>query len=104
MVLGDMLELGSGAPALHADLALSLKAAQIDIVFTAGPLMEHLHQALPQTMRGRHAKDSKTLIPIVIAALRAGDVVAIKGSHSSHMELVVAALLALKATPTTHGH
>ncbi len=95
VVLGDMLELGNAAAMLHAGLALSLKAAQIDTVFTAGPLMENLHTALPQPMRGGHAKDSQALIPLVTAAVRAGDVIAIKGSHSSHMELVVAALLAL---------
>ncbi|MSO71992.1 MAG: UDP-N-acetylmuramoyl-tripeptide--D-alanyl-D-alanine ligase [Rhodospirillaceae bacterium] len=98
VVLGDMLELGSAAAALHAGLGPSLKAAEIDIVFTAGALMEHLHKALPAPMRGGHAKDSMSLIPLVIAAVRAGDVVAVKGSHSSHLESVVAALLALDAT------
>ena len=100
MVLGDMLELGTSAAALHAGLAPSLKAAEIDIVFTAGPLMENLHKALPPTMRGAHAADSEALVPLVTAAVHAGDVVAIKGSHSSHMERVVAALLALDTTHT----
>lgn len=95
LALGDMLELGNGAAALHAGLAPSLKADEIDLVFTAGPLMENLHKALPSEMRGGHAKDSTALAPLVTAAVRAGDVVAIKGSHSSHMERVVAALLAL---------
>jgi len=98
MVLGDMLELGTSAAALHEGLAPSLKAAQIDTVFTAGALMENLYKALPENMRGGHAKDSKTLAPLVASAVRAGDVVAIKGSHSSHMEIVVAALLALEDT------
>ncbi len=101
MVLGDMLELGSSAAALHAGLAPSLKAAEIDIVFTAGPLMESLHKALPPAMRGGHAADSQALAPLVAAAVHAGDVVAIKGSHSSHMERVVAALLALDTTNKT---
>ena len=95
LALGDMLELGNGAASLHAGLAPSLKADEIDLVFTAGPLMENLHKALPLEMRGGHAKDSTALAPLVAAAVRAGDVVAIKGSHSSHMERVVAALLAL---------
>ncbi|MGE4061876.1 MAG: UDP-N-acetylmuramoylalanyl-D-glutamyl-2,6-diaminopimelate--D-alanyl-D-alanine ligase [Rhodospirillaceae bacterium] len=99
MVLGDMLELGAAAPALHADLAESLKLADIHLVFTAGPLMKHLHDALPAEMRGAHAADSKALVPQVLAAVRAGDVVAVKGSHSSHMHVVVDALRALKPTP-----
>ncbi len=97
MALGDMLELGAGGPALHAGLAPSLKAAHIDLVFTAGTLTENLHNALPSEMRGGHAKDSKSLAPLVAGAVRAGDVIAVKGSHSSHMEIVVAALLARAA-------
>lgn len=96
MVLGDMLELGAAAPALHADLAASLKLADIHLVFTAGPLMKHLHDALSAEMRGAHAADSKALAPLVLGAVRAGDVVAVKGSHSSRMDVVVDALHALK--------
>jgi UDP-N-acetylmuramoyl-tripeptide--D-alanyl-D-alanine ligase len=99
MVLGDMLELGTAAQALHADLAESLKLADIHLVFTAGTLTKHLQDALPHEMRGGHAPDSKALVPLVLNAVRAGDVVAIKGSHSSHMDVVVAALRALKPTP-----
>ncbi len=98
MVLGDMLELGSAAAALHADLAESLKLADIHLVFTAGSLMKNLHNALPQAMRGAHAADSKALVPLVLGAVRAGDVVAVKGSHSSHMDLVVDALRSIQPT------
>jgi UDP-N-acetylmuramoyl-tripeptide--D-alanyl-D-alanine ligase len=96
MVLGDMLELGAAGPALHADLAESLKLADIHLVFTAGSLMKHLHDALPDAMRGAHAADSKALAPLVVSAVRAGDVVAVKGSHSSHMDVIVDALRSLK--------
>jgi UDP-N-acetylmuramoyl-tripeptide--D-alanyl-D-alanine ligase len=92
MVLGDMRELGQKAPELHADLADSLKAARIDLVFTAGPMMKHLHDALPAPMRGAHAADSAALVAMIQKELRAGDVVAVKGSHASRMDLVVEAL------------
>src|SRR6185312_11050662 len=45
-VLGDMLELGAEANALHAGLAASLEQARIDLVFCAGPLMQALYEAL----------------------------------------------------------
>ena len=48
-VLGDMLELGADAPALHAGLAApAASTTGIDLVFTAGPMMAHLHEALPR--------------------------------------------------------
>jgi len=58
-------------------------------------LMKHLHEALPGAMRGGHAADSKALAPLVVNAVRAGDVVAVKGSHSSRMDVIVDALRSL---------
>ena len=46
-ILGDMLELGTLGPALHAALAEDILANRIDLVFTAGPLMKSLFAALP---------------------------------------------------------
>ena len=107
LVLGDMLELGVKADALHAGLAPALRAARIDSVFTAGPMMEHLHDALPREMRGGHARDSASLAPLVTRAVRANDVVAVKGSHGSKTGLVVSALAAMDARPgprAANGH
>jgi len=94
-VLGDMLELGVDGPTLHAGLAASVLEHGIDVVHTAGPLMAHLHQALPAGRRGVHAANSAALAPLVAAAVRPGDVVMVKGSLGSRMSLVVRALLAL---------
>jgi UDP-N-acetylmuramoyl-tripeptide--D-alanyl-D-alanine ligase len=94
-VLGDMLELGPTAPALHAGLAGPLQAAGIETVFTCGPLMAALERALPPAMRGGHAADSAALLPMVLAAVRPGDVVMVKGSLGSRMAPIVEALLAL---------
>lgn len=94
-VLGDMLELGDDGPALHAGLAASVLEHGIDLVHTAGPLMAHLHQALPAGRRGGHAPTSEALAPLVTASARPGDVVMVKGSQGSRMSLVVSALVAL---------
>ncbi len=94
-VLGDMLELGDDAQALHAALAEPLEECAIDLVFTAGPGMGALWDALPRYMRGGHAADSDKLAPIVATAVRPGDVVTVKGSAASRMGLVVRALHAL---------
>lgn len=95
LALGDMLELGPQGPALHAELKTAILDNRIDAVFTAGPLMEHLHNALPREKRGGHAKDSAALVPLVQAAAQAGDVIAVKGSNGSKMNVVVEALAAL---------
>ncbi|WP_426958789.1 UDP-N-acetylmuramoyl-tripeptide--D-alanyl-D-alanine ligase [Muricoccus radiodurans] len=90
-VMGDMLELGDEAAAMHASLAPDAEAAA-DLVFTCGPAMGHLHQALPPAKRGAHAATSAELAPIVAAALRPGDAVLVKGSLGSRMAVIVQAI------------
>jgi len=91
-VLGDMLELGESGPAAHAALAEHLVEAEVDLVFTAGPLMAHLFEALPEPRRGAWSETSADLLPAVRAALQAGDVVLIKGSLGMKMRPLVEAL------------
>ncbi|RAU22908.1 UDP-N-acetylmuramoylalanyl-D-glutamyl-2, 6-diaminopimelate--D-alanyl-D-alanine ligase [Paramagnetospirillum kuznetsovii] len=91
-VMGDMLELGETGPALHASLAETIENWGIDTVFTAGPLMRHLRDALPDHRRGGHAESSDALAPLVRQAVRNGDVVMVKGSAGSKMGRVVQAL------------
>ncbi len=93
-VLGDMLELGDEGPRWHAELAGDLEAAGIDLVFTAGPLMAHLHRALGAARRGAHAPESESLTDILHAEIRAGDVVLVKGSLGSRMGPIVRRLAA----------
>jgi UDP-N-acetylmuramoyl-tripeptide--D-alanyl-D-alanine ligase len=95
-VLGDMRELGRAAPRLHAELARPLAEAGIDLVLTCGTLMAELSQALPRQRRGAHATDSQTLVPAVLATLRPGDVVLVKGSLGSRMAPIVDALVRLE--------
>ena len=93
--LGDMLELGSDGPRHHADLALPLKAANVDLVYTCGKLMKNLHDTLPANQRGGHRETSAELASIVPEVLVPGDVVMVKGSLGSKMGTVVEALRAL---------
>ncbi len=90
-VLGDMLEMGEHGPAEHAALAPDV-IANADILFTCGPLMRGLFDAVPTSLQGMHAEHSAALAPLVADALRPGDVVLVKGSLGSRMRLVVQAM------------
>jgi UDP-N-acetylmuramoyl-tripeptide--D-alanyl-D-alanine ligase len=98
-VMGDMLELGPEEFALHAQLAPALIEGGIDLVYSAGPRMAHLDAALPGSLRGAHRPTSAELHSLLIAAIRAGDVVMIKGSLGSRMGPVVKALLGAFGEP-----
>ena len=91
-VLGDMLELGTQGPALHAALADAVVASAVDLVYCAGPLMKSLWDALPSERRGGYADGAAALEGEVLAAVRAGDAVMVKGSLGSRMGPVVTAL------------
>jgi UDP-N-acetylmuramoyl-tripeptide--D-alanyl-D-alanine ligase len=88
-ILGDMLELGPDAPALHAALARDPAMATVDRVHCAGPLMRHLWQALPAARRGRHAGDAQALCADAHRLVDAGDTVLVKGSKGSRIARVV---------------
>jgi UDP-N-acetylmuramoyl-tripeptide--D-alanyl-D-alanine ligase len=90
-VLGDMLELGEEGPAEHAALAEAV-VASADRLFTCGPLMRSLFDAVPAERRGFHAADSTELAPVVAGALRPGDAVLVKGSLGSAMKRVIEAI------------
>ena len=90
--LGDMLELGPDAPAMHAGLAEDLAANHVELVFAAGPLMKSLYDALPASMRGAWCDSASDLEPIVAQAVRAGDILVVKGSNGSKMSAIVGGL------------
>jgi len=91
-VLGDMLELGRTGPSLHGGLAEAVKANGIDLVYCCGPLMRNLWDALSAGKRGGYADSSAGLESQVVAAVRAGDAIMIKGSLGSKMKVIVNAL------------
>ncbi|HTE80470.1 MAG TPA: UDP-N-acetylmuramoyl-tripeptide--D-alanyl-D-alanine ligase, partial [Reyranella sp.] len=94
LVLGDMRELGEQADAYHAGLAQAVAASGAAQVFLCGPHMEALWHELAVAQKGVHRPDSGALAGEVVAALGAGDVLAIKGSLGSKMKVIVDAVLA----------
>lgn len=94
LVLGDMRELGGDAEALHEEAGRAARLLGIDRLFTLGPLAQHA--AAGFGAEARHLPTAEALIEALREALSEADagrvVLLVKGSRSSRMERVVAAL------------
>jgi UDP-N-acetylmuramoyl-tripeptide--D-alanyl-D-alanine ligase len=101
VALTDMLELGADAHDFHAGLAQPIEEAGISQVFCAGPLMKALWDSLPAARQGAYASSAAELAPQLVAAVRPGDVVMVKGSNGSRASTLAAALAALPASRET---
>ena len=90
-VVGDMLELGAEAPALHAELAAQLRAAGIDEVVALGEFAPLLVADAPG--RGRVAESVSQAAAWVRAEVAPGDVVLVKASRGLALNLVADEIL-----------
>lgn len=98
VVLGEMLELGDQAEAHHHQLMVEVLTRPIHSIFAAGgPVMEAAFKRdVPMEKAGGYAPSADTLIPLVLNALRPGDIVFVKGSKGSQVSKVVDNLLGQK--------
>ncbi len=97
LVLGDMAELGPDTEGLHAQLGEQARASKLARVWTVGNLSKAT--AASFGAGGSHFSDQAALVASLLQALaRHGDAsqlrILVKGSRSSAMENVVAALQA----------
>jgi UDP-N-acetylmuramoyl-tripeptide--D-alanyl-D-alanine ligase len=95
LVLGDMKELGEGAALLHADIGAQARRAGIARLWTVGELSAGASRAFGDG--ARHFNDQAALVAALAPALQAagpGLRCLVKGSRSSAMDKVTAALLA----------
>jgi UDP-N-acetylmuramoyl-tripeptide--D-alanyl-D-alanine ligase len=93
LVLGEMKELGSRAQELHAEAGRIARQLGIDRVYTIGPLAQYAADGFG---KGHHFDTIEGLIDALQVDLavpnRPEVAVLVKGSRSSRMERVVAAL------------
>ena len=92
-VLGEMLELGDAAKALHADTGRAAAEAGVDLlVAIGGPaadgLVDGAREAGLDATRILRFADSASAAAPVAALVRAGDLVLVKGSHGTHTDIV----------------
>jgi len=90
-VLGDMFELGSLAPALHAGVGEYLGKAGIDCLVAVGELSEHMAQAaekagVPMVV---HCPDKGAAIPVLKDNVRPDSTILVKASRGMAMEELV---------------
>ncbi len=92
-VLGDMLELGKQSSKLHGDLARPIVDAKVNMLFIGGAHMSALKSAMPAEIHVEYREHIDELLPLVVKAVRPGDVVMIKSSKSIGFVKIVNALL-----------
>ncbi len=95
-VIGDMRELGSLSQKRHEELLEDLLENKIDLVFCCGPYMASLFASLPNSLKGGYAPTSLELMPLVLKAVRSGDIVSVKASLGTRVKPIVEALLTLQ--------
>ena len=85
--VGDMLELGPSAPALHAEVGELAARLGIDLLVGTGPLMAHAVEAAKSAgIAAEVAADSSVAGDLLRDALEPGDILLIKGSRGMRME------------------
>ncbi len=96
LVLGDMKELGADAEGLHAQIGEQARGAGIARLWTVGPLARAASAAFGA--RAAHFESQDALVAALKAAMDKAEAaqlrLLVKGSRSSAMDQVVAALLA----------
>ena len=92
------------APAERGDRNRYIAAV---LAFLVGPHMKGLYDLLPDAMKGAYRATSDEMVQPLLAALKAGDTVLIKGSLGTRMAPLVEAVRALDrnaSRPTGNGH
>jgi UDP-N-acetylmuramoyl-tripeptide--D-alanyl-D-alanine ligase len=84
-VLGEMAELGAGAPAYHEEIGSLVRELGIEHVIAVG--------GLARAYGGEWVADAAGAAERLAAALHPGDVVLVKGSRSVGLEVVAENIL-----------
>ncbi|MEO8671512.1 MAG: UDP-N-acetylmuramoyl-tripeptide--D-alanyl-D-alanine ligase [Tahibacter sp.] len=91
LVLGDMRELGPDAPRLHAEIGHLARQSGVARLYTVGSLAQAASEAYGSG--SRHFSDQDSLLRALADDLAPGIRCLVKGSRSSAMDRIVAALL-----------
>ena len=88
-VLGEMAELGSNAERYHTELAALINHSKIERVYLSGEAYNACWQLLEQDRKGGYVTTHLALKPLLLETLQDGDVILLKGSHSTRIHELV---------------
>jgi UDP-N-acetylmuramoyl-tripeptide--D-alanyl-D-alanine ligase len=94
-VLGDMAELGPGAPAFHEEIGSEAVRRGVSAVVAVGELARGY--LVPELAETRWAPDAESAVAAVEEVVRPGDCVLVKASRSVGLERVAETLAAVSA-------
>jgi len=97
-IIGDMLELGKLSKMRHAELNKAVVGSGIDLLICVGKDMKSLWDVAIGQINGKHFENSNDAADYIKSEIKNNDVVMVKGSKGSRMDLVVDALNALNET------
>jgi UDP-N-acetylmuramoyl-tripeptide--D-alanyl-D-alanine ligase len=96
-VLGDMLELGPDEEQFHAEIGAYLDPERTDLLFTYGPLSEHMAKAAAEKLGSDRVfsfTDKAALTSLLSTKCSPKDIVLFKASRGMRLEEVLQSLIA----------
>ena len=96
-VLGDMAELGPGAPAYHREVGAAAARAGVEVLVAVGPLARNYVQGARGVPLTRWAPTVEQGLAALRSVLRPGDCVLVKGSRAMGLEVIGEAVTVVPA-------
>jgi len=96
-VLGDMAELGPGAPAYHREVGAAAARAGVQVLVAVGPLARNYVQGARGVPLTRWAPTVEQGLAALRSVLRPGDCVLVKGSRAMGLEVIAEAVAVVPA-------
>jgi UDP-N-acetylmuramoyl-tripeptide--D-alanyl-D-alanine ligase len=96
-VLGDMAELGPGAPAYHREIGAAASRAGVDVLLAVGPLARSYLEGARGVPSTRWAPTVDQGLAALRQLLQPGDFVLVKGSRSMGLEAIGEAVAVVPA-------
>ncbi|HXV35087.1 MAG TPA: UDP-N-acetylmuramoyl-tripeptide--D-alanyl-D-alanine ligase [Gaiellaceae bacterium] len=96
-VLGDMAELGPGAPTFHREVGAVAARAGVEVLVAVGPLARNYVQGARGVPVTRWAPTVEQGLAVLRSVLEPGDCVLVKGSRAMGLEVIAEAVAVVPA-------